>query len=257
MFSDDRKKELTSVADALREARQYGKPLASVHEAHTPQTLEEAYFIQDSIAPTFGPNGGWKVGAPSATETPFFAPMPKAWIKENASTLSDTRHRLRGVEAEISFLMGEDLPPRATPYTREEVIAAIASAHPAIEVLEAGLEDPRTAPRMAMFSDMQMHGGFVPGPSIADWQTIDWTKESVTLTIDGKVELERTASNPGGTDLLRLMLHLVNEGSARTGGLHAGDWITTGSWTGATWVHAGAKIDVQFTHAGHVGLQFA
>jgi 2-keto-4-pentenoate hydratase len=253
----DRKLQLTSVADALREARQTGVPLQNVAEENVPLSLEEAYYVQDAIAPAFGLNGGWKIGAPTPADSPFFAPMPKAWIGKDGDTLHDSRHRLRGVECEIAFLIGKDLPPRDTPYTRDEVVAAIASAHPAIEVLEAGFVDPRAVPRFAMMGDMQMHGGFIPGPSIADWTSIDWAKESVTLRIDSNVELERTASNPAGTDLLRLMVYLANEGSARTGGLHAGDWITTGSWTGATWTVAGAKIDVDFKHAGHVGLRFA
>ena len=43
---------------------------------------------------------------------------------------------MRGIEAEVAFRLGRDLPPRAAPYTRAEVMAALATAHPAIEVLE-------------------------------------------------------------------------------------------------------------------------
>ncbi len=257
MISSDRRQQLTSVVDALREARQQGVPLQDIAAEIAPQSLEEAYHVQDAIAPAFGPIGGWKIGAAGPSETPFFAPMPKAWIGQDGETLQDSRHRLRGVECEISFLIGKGLPPRDVPYTRDEVAAAIGSAHPAIEVLEAGIVDPRAVPRFTMMGDMQMHGGFVPGPAIANWSSIDWAQESVTLRINDEVEMERTASNPAGTDLLRLLVYLANEGSSRTGGLHAGDWITTGSWTGATWTAQGTKVDANFKHAGHVGLRFA
>jgi 2-keto-4-pentenoate hydratase len=50
--------------------------------------------------------------------------------------------RLRGVEAEIAFLLGKDLPPRAAPHSREELVIAIASCHPAIELLESALLNP-------------------------------------------------------------------------------------------------------------------
>ena len=49
--------------------------------------------------------------------------MISAWIADDASVLTEPRYRLRGLEAEISFLIGEDLPPRETPYTREEIVS--------------------------------------------------------------------------------------------------------------------------------------
>jgi 2-keto-4-pentenoate hydratase len=102
-----------------------------------------------------------------------------------------------------------------------------------------------------------MHGGFVHGPAVENWQQIDFAKESVSLAVDGEVRAERTASNPAGTDLLRLLVYLANEGSARTGGLKRGDWITTGSWTGATFASAGSQVNVRFSTAGNVSLRFA
>ena len=52
---------------------------------------------------------------------------------------------MRGVEAEIAFLIGKDLPPRPSPYTRDELVGSIASCHPAIELLESALRDPDAA----------------------------------------------------------------------------------------------------------------
>jgi 2-keto-4-pentenoate hydratase len=107
-----------------------------------------------------------------------------------------------------------------------------------------------------MIGDLQMHGGFVHGPAIADWQKIDFAKESVSLSVDGSVRVERTASNTAGTDLLRLLIYLANEGAVRTGGLKSGGWITTGSWTGNTLATAGAQVNVRFSTAGEVSLRF-
>ncbi len=187
----------------------------------------------------------------------MFGPMISAWIADDASVLTEPRYRLRGLEGEISFLIGKDLPPRETPYTRDEIVDAIASCHPAIEELEAGLTDPSKVARFTMIADLQMHGGFVHGPAVAGWQNIDFAKESVTLAVDGKVCVERTASNSAGTDLLRLVLYLANEGAARTGGLKRGNWITTGSWTGNTFASAGSRVNVHFSTVGSVSLRFA
>ena len=162
-----------------------------------------------------------------------------------------------GYTAEIAFQFAKDLPRRVEPYTREEVSAAIGSCHPAIEIIESALEDPLAAPRESMLADMQMHGGFVTGPAVPHWQQIDWQHEGVHLIVDGSVRIENVASNPGGVDFLRLLTYLANEGAARTHGLHAGQWVTTGSWTGVTWATASAQVLVEFDHAGTVSMQFA
>jgi 2-keto-4-pentenoate hydratase len=178
--------------------------------------------------------------------------MPAAWIAPGGSTLPG---RYRGVEAEIAFLVGKDLPPRNPQYTRDEVLDAMASCHPAIEVLESAFTAP-VLPNPGPQSDLQTNGGFVYGPAFAGWRNADFSKESVVLSIDGVVRVERTGSNTSG-DLLRLLPYLANEGAARTGGLHAGQWITTGSWTGLTLATEGSTVDACFSTAGRVQLFFA
>jgi 2-keto-4-pentenoate hydratase len=55
---------------------------------------------------------------------------------------------------------------------------------------------------------------------------------------------------------MRLLPWLANEGAARTGGLKAGQWVTTGSWTGVSRGMAGSSVDVNFSSAGEVDLRF-
>ena len=132
-------------------------------------------------------------------------------------------------------------------------MAAIASCHPAIEVIESGLTDPMKAEKLSMIADLQMHGGFIYGAPVANWQAIDFSKEHVTLAVDGVVRVDRTGSNTSG-DLMRLLPWLANEGGARTGGLKAGQWVTTGSWTGLSMGMAGSEVDVAFSTAGEVSI---
>ncbi|MDE1155162.1 MAG: fumarylacetoacetate hydrolase family protein [Acidobacteriaceae bacterium] len=246
---------LTQIADILLDARRTGKFLQDLPAELMPQDMDEAYAVQDKIAQAHGEIGGWKIGAPNAEATPLFGPMPKAWMSANHSALRGERWRYRGLEAEIAFVVGQDLPARETPYTREEVIAAMASCHPVIEVLESAFVDPTKASRLASFADLQMHGGFVYGSAIENWQAIDWNTEKVTLTVDGVLRVERTGSNTSG-DLVKLLPWLANEGTKRTGGLRKGQWITTGSWTGNTPAGSPSVIDVTFSRAGNVGFRF-
>lgn len=256
MITAAREKDLIQAADLLLDARRTNTPIADLPKELIPTTLEEAYFIQDRMSWAYEDIGGWKIGAPTPEAEPSFAPMPAAWMTCSGCEMHGIMHRYRGVEAEIAFRMGTDLPPRETPYTLDEVVAAIESMHPAIEVLETALIDPAQATKLTSVADMSMHGGFVYGDAVPDWKSIDFAKESVTLSIDGTVRVERTGSNTAG-DLMRLLPWLANQGASRTEGLKKGNWITTGSWTGNTPATAGALVEARFEHAGRVTLRFA
>jgi 2-keto-4-pentenoate hydratase len=247
---------MLNAADLLMDARRTNRPIVDLPKEYRPVTLDEAYLVQDRMSWAYDAVGGWKIGAPSPDATPTFAPMPAAWMSCSGCELRGMTHRYRGLEAEIAFLMGADLPPRETPYTREEVIAAIASMHPAIEVLETALADPTQASKLSVVADLALHGGFVYGQAVPNWQSIDLSKESVTMSVDGSVRVVRTGSNTAG-DLMRLLPYLANEGAGRTEGLKRGDWITTGSWTGMTQGTPGAAAEARFSTAGQAYLRFS
>ena len=254
-MTGQREAQLISAADLLLDARRTFTPIAELPSALQPTSLDESFYIQSQLILAYGKVGGWKVGAPTPDATPLAAPMPAAWMGPNASILPKSSHRLRGLEAEVAFFLGADLPPRATPYTLDEVKQAIQSCHPAVEILESGFTDPTTAARFSMIADLQMHGGFVFGPACPHWRKIDFTKETVALAVDASIRVERTGSNTSG-DLYRLLPWLANEGAARTGGLHAGQWITTGSWTGVTIADTGTAVAAHFGALGSVNLTF-
>lgn len=255
-MTGDREQQLLQATDLILDARRNGALLNDLPAELQPVDIGEIYFIQDNIAVAFGEIGGWKIGAPNPETTPTYAPMPKSWISADGSLLHGERFRFRGLEAEIAFLVGKDLPLRAIPYTREDVLDAMASCHPAIEELETAFTDPGKAARNATLADLQMHGAFIYGAPIDDWRSIDWNTETVSVTVDGIVRVERTGSNTSG-DLLKLLPYLANEAAWRTGGLKAGQWITTGSWTGNTRASVGSAVVAKFSTAGSVVLRFA
>ena len=256
MITGAREQQLIEAANLLLDARRTYTPIADLPPELQPVDLEEVARVHEAMAIAYEEIGGWKIGAGTPEATPFFAPMPRAWMAPSGAVLTGPSYRYRKLEAEIAFLIGEDLPPRATPYSSAEVVAAIASCHPAIEELESGLIDPKAANPLSALADLQMHGGFVYGAACPDWQSLDFTTEHVTLAIDGSVRVDRTGSNTSG-DLMRLLPYLANEGAARTGGLTAGQWITTGSWTGNTAALPGSQVEVCFDRAGRVSLRFA
>jgi 2-keto-4-pentenoate hydratase len=249
---------LRQAAEILLEARRSRQPIQSLPEKLRPSTLAEAYRLQDILVSALGPVGGWKVGAASPVAEPLCSPMPLlGGFAASNDTIAHTFSRYRGAEAEIAFLLGRDLPTRDQPYTRDEVVAAIASAHPAIEIMETAFDDPDRVDRLSVIGDLQMNGGFAYGPGLSGWRGVDFTQESASIIVDGAVRVEGKASNPGGTDLLRLVTWLANAGQSRTGGLSAGDWITTGSWTGKVLASPGSEVVARFSSFGDARIHFA
>ncbi len=256
---------LRQASEILLEARRTTTPITDLPARLRPTSLLEAYYLQDVMLEELGTAAGWKVGAPSPDATPIFGPMFDFGIASNGSLISVNMRRMRGVEAEIAFLLGKDLPLRSTPYTRDEVVAAIASAHPAIELLETAFVDPDAVDRLSMIGDLQQHGGFVHGPAYRGpsgnepastaWRNFDFSTENVTVAVDGAVRT-REGSNAAGPDLIKLVEWLANHGVNRTGGLKAGQWITTGSWMGKTLAEPGSAVHVHFNHFGDVTCTF-
>ena len=175
--SGQREKVLMDAANMLMERGGPKSRCWTLPEEMRPTSTAEAYAVQDMIAEAYGAIGGWKVGAPSAEAAPMFAPMPATGIAPSGTLIRGMRYR--GLEAEVAFLLGAFLPARAGEYTREEVLAAVESCHPAIEVLESGLTDPMRAERMSMIGDLQMHGAFVYGAAFPGWRDVDWRRETV------------------------------------------------------------------------------
>lgn len=242
-------------AELLLEARRTVNPINELPVDLRPRNLAEAYAIQDVIALALGPLGGWKIGAANPREQPVFAPMPLlGGFAANGATLGGTLSRLRAVEGEMAFLLGRDLPARTTPYTPEEVLAAVASCHPAIEILESAYTDPDKVDACSRIADLLMNGGFAYGSAYPDWRSVDVAAETATMSVDGVIRVESHA--PVGFDPVRLLTWLANEGALRTGGLRAGWWITTGSWTGKVAASSGSQAIVRFSTLGEASISF-
>jgi len=233
----------TAAQDAARlllQARASGTLLPGLPEALMPRTAAAAYAVQQCLMQGLGDIGGWKVGAPGPSAEPNCAPMPAAGISRSPAVLAAADLAAPFIESEIAFLLGADLPARAIPYTAADVLAAIASCHPAIEVVQSRFADPDTAGPLANLADLIRHGAFIYGDAVEGWQGIDFPTLAITQTIEGG-PVRQGVGNPAG-DMLRLMLWLANEGAVWAGSLRAGQIVTCGSWTGMTRASRGEVV---------------
>ena len=209
-----------------------------------PHSLQEAIAIQMATMAVLGPIGGWKVGAANATAEPSASPLALSGIRQSPGTV---QARTRIAECEIGFRFARALPPRDAPYTEAEVVAAIGSCQATIEAVDPRFTNHGGLDPLSILADCGMHGGLVVGQPIAVWQPEMFATLKVVSTVNGAVQREAVASNPGGTDLMRLLVWLANSEVARAaGGLTAGVYVTTGSWTGADLLPQGAHVIGRF-----------
>src|ERR1700722_2365366 len=105
---------LQQAAEMLLEARRTVQPIDDLQPALRPKTLEEAYLVQGLMLQALGDAGGGKVGAPTPDAKPLHAPMPLVNFARSGDRIAKEFRRMRGVEGEIAFRLGKDLPPRST-----------------------------------------------------------------------------------------------------------------------------------------------
>ena len=119
-------------AALLIEARRECRPLAALPEACRPRTIAEAYAVQDAFVEARGGTlAGFKIGATSQRareyldiEGPFYGCMFRDAVHDSPAVLSAGRFIFALVESEFAVRLEADLPARAEPYGRAEVVPA-------------------------------------------------------------------------------------------------------------------------------------
>ncbi|HEU0157081.1 MAG TPA: 2-keto-4-pentenoate hydratase [Stellaceae bacterium] len=229
-----------------------GPPVGELPPSCRPQSDADAYQIQDAVTRQLGAAiGGWKVGAASPTTAAFCAPIHADMVRPSPAFYSAAELRLIGIEAEIAFRLGRDLPPRASPYDRAEVTAG-ASLHPVIEVVDSRYADFRSLDRPSILADNFSNGGLVYARAVDNWASFDLSRTAIIVTEDGKPFAESSAAARDPIGALVEFANLMN----RRGGAKAGTIVTTGSWTGMVFTKRGAHIVADFGPLGRVEAAF-
>jgi 2-keto-4-pentenoate hydratase len=242
-------------AELLVAARRTGTPLDGLPAALRPADAAAAFAIQDAVMALLGERaGGWKVGlAPGAP--PSCAPLFASLIRPSPLAIPAAQVPMLGVEAEIAVRIGRDLPPRAAPYARPDIEAAIDAVCPAIEIVHSRLKGFLKATPDDKLADNVANGAFVYGAPVADWRRLDLAALRVRLEIGGKLLVDKVGGCPSG-DPLVAVVWLANHLTARCGGLAAGHIVTTGSCVGMPFAQPGDAAIATFEGLGTAQVTF-
>jgi 2-keto-4-pentenoate hydratase len=248
-----------------------GRRLRSISEDIRPRTREEGYAIQAlleerSASPLFG----WKIAATSIAGQKHInvtGPLAGRLLRERVIDLSRRSrdvaeaesgaslpfgvNHMKVAEAEFAFRMGRDLPPRAQPYSVDEVLAAVATLHPAIEVPDSRFDDFTIVGAPSLIADNACAHLFVLGAAATtDWRAVDLV-EHRAVGIVGDLTREGKGANVLGDPRVALTW-LANELSGLGLTLKAGEVVTTGTCLVPLPIAPGSEIDMDFGALGRV-----
>lgn len=251
-------------AQVLWNAWQQGKTLDALPETVRPTSREEGFAIQLAIARHSGDTRfGWKIAATSAAGQAHIGvdgPLPGTLLGKRARQCP-ARFTLTGnimgvFEAEFAFRMGTDLPPRAAPYRTEEVLAAVATLHPAIEVPDSRYRDFVRVGAPQLIADNACASWFALGPATdAPWRDIDLARHPVKAFVNGTLVQTGSGANVLGDPRVALTW-IANELSRLGTGLRAGEVVTTGTCVAPVAVKAGDAVAADFGPIGRAEVAF-
>jgi 2-keto-4-pentenoate hydratase len=250
---------------ALLKARRDATPLPDLPAAWVPPDLDTAMRLQRAVAVALGPTRGWKVSAVTpegqralGVDGPIAGPLLAPFLVESGATLRRGQFVHPKVECEFAFVLARALPPRATPWTRAEVAAAVGAMRIGIELVDSRL--PASAGTLSQLADGLNNGAYVVGPATRDWATVRWADTPIVLhrrTADGTTT--EVARGDGRAildgDPFGAVVLLANASALAQRGLAAGDLVTTGSCTGAPELPGAGDYEADFGALGRVSVR--
>lgn len=197
-------------------------------EAYRVQALLEGY----SQAPLYG----WKIAATSeagqrhiGVDGPLAGRLLAERVIADGGACALGNNLMKVAELEFAFRMAGDLPPRDRPYSQDEVLEAVASLHPAIEIPDSRFLHFERVGFAQLIADNACAHRFVLGPAAGtDWRALDLAAHKGRMLRNGSLAAEGIGQNVLGDPRIALTW-LANELSAHGETLKAGHIVTTGT----------------------------
>ncbi len=255
--------------EAIREAADllYGHWLAQTRldalpEAIRPQTRAEGYAIQALIEHhTSAPLFGWKIAATSpagqahiAVDGPLAGRILTERVIPEGGTCPFGNNHMKAAELEFAFRMGTTLAPRAADYSVDEVLDAVATMHPAIEIPDSRYEEFTKVGAAQLIADNACAHYFMLGQATSEqWRKADLAGQEVTGFVSDGPAQPGIGSNVLGDPRVALTW-LVNELSRNGMALKVGEVVTTGTCVPPMTIAPGDLIRGDFAPFGTVSL---
>ncbi|PDV86482.1 2-keto-4-pentenoate hydratase [Rhizobium sp. H4] len=207
-----------------------------------PADLHQAMEAQNLLAAADGiSSNAWKV---TVSQQGQAVTAPLYPYVEALSGADIPWHPGLKFETEIAVRLGKDLPVRSgTPYSRADVVEAIATVHLGAELLVSAIKESGSVSFLLFLADRLGNSGYVLGPQL-DKGAVD-TAGGTPLTVihAGRTIYDGPAQHPRG-DVLTWLVDYANDGLRPETSLKSGALITTGTLSGAVELPEPGEIDI-------------
>ena len=223
------------------------------------------YAAQKEVVKISGQRvAGWKIAATSAAgqkhigvDGPLAGPLLANRVLIDDSIVPLDGNIMMVAEAEFAFKFARALPKRETPYTQAEVLDAVGSLHPAIEVPDSRYQNFVTVGAPQLSADTACADWFILGaPTSADWRARDLVVHAVTAYRNDEPVATGSGANVLGDPRIALTW-LVNEVRTYADGIAAGQFVTTGTCVIPVPIHRGDTFRADFGEFGTVKAKLA
>lgn len=231
-------------------------------EACRPASREDGYAIAAALAVQSGDTvAGWKIAATSEAgqkhinvDGPLAGRILKGRVLAPGATIPLAGNLMRVAEAEFAFVLGTAMPGRGTPYSRDEVMAAVTAMHLTIEVPDSRYEDFTKVGAPSLIADTACASWLAVGPAVdVDWRGIDLSTHKVTAFKNGAEAAVGSGKAVLGDPRIALTW-LVNEVARYGGGVEAGQFVTTGTCVIPVKIESGDAISVDYGVLGTIAV---
>lgn len=249
----------SEAAALLVERRLSGAQGERLPEDCRPYTLVDALSIQAAVSRHWCEQlddsiGGWKCLLPP-TDRIIVGPIYTRTIDSVSPVALWPEKGVARIEPELAFILGQDLPARAQPYSQAEVDAAIARTHMALELIHCRYREPSHCQFPEMLADGLVNQGLFIGPQVDSATAAAAASINIRLKeanaeprlFDGK----HPNSNPRAP-IYWLVEFLRSQGQ----GLLAGQALITGSYAGVIEVPLNTAINIQYQGLGEMQVSF-
>ncbi len=257
------KDQIAAASRTLHGHWRAGTKLGSLDASQRPRDRVEGYAIQAEIARLSTARlFGWKIAATSEAGQKHInvaGPMAGRILTEtvvsDGGTASMAGNDMRVAEPEFAFRMRADLAPRPAPYSVKEVLDAVDTLHPAIEIPDSRFADFANAGEAQIIADNACAHLFVLGaPASADWRALDLVEERPIIALRGKQYVGHGRNVLG--DPRVALAWLANELRQLDLTLRAGEVVTTGTCHPPLPVQSGDRVEADFGVLGKVSVGF-
>ena len=257
------KNQIEAASRILHDHWRAGTKLAGLDASLRPRDRTEAYAIQAAIENhSTGRLFGWKIAATSEAgqkhinvEGPMAGRILPETVIADGGTASMAGNEMRVAEPEFAFRMAADLPPRSAAYTVQEVLDAVDTLHPAIEIPDSRFADFVSAGAAQIIADNACAHLFVLGaPTTSNWRALDLVEQKPVITLRGK-QYTGHGKNVLGDPRIALTW-LANELRELGVTLRAGEVVTTGTCHPPLPIQSGDVFEADFGVLGKVSVKF-